>query len=95
MNAATIDPEPNGAAPHGKRWTEADGIHIDVRGLAPPAPLVAILDLIETIRDATPVIVHHERDPVLLYGELAERGWTAERMDAVAGEIRLKLERAQ
>ena len=95
MNAATIDPARNGAGPHGKRWTEADGIHIDVRGLAPPAPLVAILDLIETIRDATPVIVHHERDPVLLYGELAERGWTAERMDAVTGEIRLKLERAQ
>ena len=95
MNAATIDPERNGAGPRGERWTEADGIHIDVRGLAPPAPLVAILDLIETIRDATPVIVHHERDPVLLYGELAERGWTAERMDAVAGEIRLKLERAQ
>ncbi len=39
--------------------------------------------LLESIGDATtPVIVHHERDPVMLYGELAERGWTVERVDA-------------
>ena len=78
-----------------RRWTDADGIHIDVRGLAPPGPLVAIVELIESLRDATPVIVHHERDPVMLYGELAERGWTAERIAAAEGEVRLKLERAR
>jgi hypothetical protein len=79
-----------------RRWTAADGIHVDVRGLAPPEPLLAIVRLIESIGDATtPVIVHHERDPVMLYGELAERGWTVERVDAGAGEVRLKLERAR
>jgi len=77
-----------------RRWVEADGIHIDVRGLAAPAPLVAIVELVASIRDATPVIVHHERDPQMLYPELAELGWAAERIDAPAGEIRLKLERA-
>jgi hypothetical protein len=41
------------------------------------------------------VIVHHERDPVLLYGELAERGWTVEHVDGDPGEVRLKLERAR
>jgi len=82
--------------PHARRWTAADGIHLDVRGLAPPGPLVAIVELIASIEDSTtPVIVHHERDPVLLYGELAERGWTVERIDAVPGEVRLKLERAR
>jgi hypothetical protein len=39
--------------------------------------------------------VHHDRDPVMLYGELAERGWTAERIDASAGEVRLRLEHAR
>jgi len=79
-----------------RRWTAADGIHIDVRGLAPPGPLVAIVELIDSIRgDTTPVIVHHERDPVLLYGELAERGWTVERIASVPGEVLLKLERAR
>lgn len=78
-----------------RRWAEPDGIHIDVRGLAAPAPLVAIVELVASIRDATPVIVHHERDPQMLYPELAELGWTAERIDAPAGEVRLKLTSAQ
>ena len=79
----------------GKRWRDAAGLHIDVRGLAPPAPLVAIIGLIESLTEATTVIVHHDRDPLLLYGELAERGWSAERITADVGEVRLKLERAR
>ena len=74
-----------------RRWDAPDGVHIDVRGLPPPAPLVAILELVASIRDSTPVIVHHERDPQMLYPELAELGWTAERIDAPVGEIRLRL----
>jgi uncharacterized protein DUF2249 len=77
-----------------RRWVDADGVHIDVRGLQPPGPLVAILELVESIRDATPVIVHHERDPQLLYPELAELGWRALRLEAEPGEVRLRLERA-
>jgi len=74
-------------------WRDAAGIHIDVRGLAPPAPLVAIIRLLESVSDTTPVIVHHDRDPKLLYPELAERGWTAEPIAGEAGEVRLKLQR--
>jgi hypothetical protein len=76
-------------------WVESDGVHIDVRGLSPPAPLVQILMLVESIRDVTPVIVHHDREPMLLYGELAELGWTSERIDAPPGEVRLRLERGR
>ncbi|HEY8708547.1 MAG TPA: DUF2249 domain-containing protein [Burkholderiaceae bacterium] len=82
-------------APTGKRWRDADGLHIDVRGLAAPGPLVAILRLIESVDDATPVIVHHDRDPKLLYPELAERGWGAETIPGEAGEVRLKLQRVR
>lgn len=85
------DPTP---PPDGRRWRDADGLHIDVRGLPPPRPLVAILALVESMHDATPLIVHHERDPQLLYPELAELGWTARRIDAPRGEIRLRIERA-
>jgi uncharacterized protein DUF2249 len=77
-----------------RHWVEADGIHIDVRGLPPPQPMVSILALVESIRDATPVVVHHERDPLFLYPELAEIGWTSERLDAPEGEVRLLLKRA-
>ena len=75
-----------------KRWQEADGAHIDVRGLAPPQPLVAILRLVHEQGDSgAAVIVHHDRDPLLLYGELAEVGWVAERIEAPPGEVRLRL----
>ena len=87
---------PHADAPDDERcWVESDGVHIDVRGLAPPAPLVRILSLVESIRDMTPVIVHHDRDPQLLYVELAELGWAAKRIDAPAGEVRLRLKREQ
>ena len=92
MNASKMPPRTAGLTEK-NCWIEADGVHIDVRGLAPPAPLVRILTLVESIRDDTPVIVHHERDPKLLYAELAELGWKAERIDAPAGEVRLRLER--
>ncbi|MDH5540010.1 MAG: DUF2249 domain-containing protein [Rhizobacter sp.] len=75
----------------GRRWREPDGMHIDVRGLAPPAPLVAILRLVHLQSDGTPVIVHHDRDPQLLYPELAQIGWQAERIAGAPGEVRLRL----
>ena len=37
------------------------------------------------------VIVHHDRDPQMLYPELAEIGWRAERIAAEPGEVRLRL----
>ena len=76
-----------------RRWVEADGIHLDVRGLPPPEPLIAILALVRDAPADATVIVHHERDPQLLYPELAEIGWRAERLDAPPGEVRLRLVR--
>lgn len=75
----------------GEQWTQPDAVHIEVRGLAPPSPLVLILKLIESIDDSMPVIVHHDRDPVPLYTELAQRGWTAQRIEGDVGEVRLRL----
>ncbi|MDE2094535.1 MAG: DUF2249 domain-containing protein [Burkholderiales bacterium] len=88
----TTTPGP-GAAPH--PWRDAAGIHLAVRGLAPPAPLVAILRLVESVADTTPVIVHHDRDPRLLYPELAERGWCAHAIPGDVGEVRLQLQRVR
>ena len=77
------------------RWRDADGVHIDVRGSPPPQPLVAILRLVHEQGDSGgPVIVHHDRDPQLLYPELAEIGWVALRIAGEPGEVRLKLQRA-
>jgi hypothetical protein len=80
------------AQPGQRRWCDAQGEHIDVRGLQPPQPLVAILHLVRALgASATAVVVHHDRDPVMLYPELAELGWSAERLPAEPGELRLRL----
>lgn len=80
----------------GAQWTEPDGVHIEVRGLAPPAPFVTILKLVDSLEamgDATAVVVHHDRDPVPLHAELAQRGWLAQRIEGEPGEFRLRLTR--
>jgi Uncharacterized conserved protein (DUF2249) len=79
------------AAP--RRWRDGQGEHIDVRGLPQPQPLVAILRLVRELGNAGgALIVHHDRDPLMLYGELAAIGWTAERLPAAPDEVTLRLE---
>lgn len=100
MTACSPPPGPVAArAPGGARpgaavaVLEIDGSwHIDVRGLPPPEPLVAILRHVDAQgHDGHALIVHHDRDPALLYAELAQRGWVADRIDGEPGEVRLCL----
>jgi hypothetical protein len=79
--------------PAARQWSEGPETHIDVRGLAPPDPLVAILRLLRTLGDEARVIAHLDRDPVMLYPELAQLGWEAERLDGEPGEVKLRLRR--
>lgn len=74
------------------QWQEGEALHIDVRGMAPPQPLVAILRLLRSMPPAQ-VVAHLDRDPVMLYPELAELGWEALPMPGDAGEVRLLLRR--
>jgi hypothetical protein len=74
-----------------RQWKEGSETHIDVRGLSPPQPLVSIIRLVRSLPPDARVVVHHDRDPLLLYPELAELGWGAARIDADPGEIRLLL----
>ena len=80
--------------PAARQWSEAGETHIDVRGLAPPDPLVAILRLLRTLGDESCVIAHLDRDPVMLYPELAQIGWEAGRVEGEPGEVRLRLRRS-
>lgn len=77
----------------GRVWQSDDGTHIDVRGLPPPEPLVAIIALIEGPEAGDLVIVHHDRDPVFLYPELDLRNWGYEVIPGDMGEVRLRLTR--
>jgi hypothetical protein len=82
-------PSPSGATV----WRNADGVHIDVRGLLPPAPLTAILRLIDSDEHDGVVIIHHQREPAYLFPELADRDWDYAHLDGEPGEVRLRLTR--
>ena len=85
---------PPAAATGPRLWREGGIPHIDVRGLEPPEPMLAILRLLEQPDCGASVIVHHEREPMFLYPELAERRWRHEIVEGDPGEVRLRLTRA-
>lgn len=66
-------------------WRGADGVHIDVRGLEPPEPMVAILGLIDGDESGPVIVAHLDREPIFLYPELDDRGWTHEIVPSSCG----------
>ncbi len=52
-------------------------IEIDVRELPPPEPMVKILESLTSIDEHTALLVHHHREPLMLYSKLEERGFKA------------------
>ena len=74
-----------------KVWRAGDGVHIDVRGLERPGPMIAILSLIDGSGHEGVVVAHLDREPVFLYPELAERGWSHALVPGEADEVRLVL----
>ena len=52
-------------------------IEIDVRELEPPEPMVKVLEALSKIDDKTVLLMHHHREPLMLYPKLEERGYRA------------------
>lgn len=77
-----------------RQWTEEGETHIDVRGLSAPQPLVEIMRLLRGAGDDWRVVAHLDRDPVMLYPELAQAGWQVDAIEGAPGEVRLRLRRA-
>jgi uncharacterized protein (DUF2249 family) len=72
-------------------WQTPDALHIDVRGLQPPAPMVAILGLIDAGRHPGHIIAHLDREPVFLFPQLDDRGWTYVAIEGDPDEVRLEM----
>jgi uncharacterized protein (DUF2249 family) len=73
-------------------WKADDGTHLDVRGLQPPEPMTRVLDLIDQ-GGLDSLVLHHDREPVLLYPMLGERGWSCLSVEHLEGEVRVRLAR--
>ncbi len=52
-------------------------VGLDVRGLEPPQPMIRILEKLVDLGPGAQLLVHHHREPVLLYEKLALRGYAA------------------
>lgn len=67
-----------------RAWQTADAVHIDVRGLTPPErrPVPAT---IESGDLGAVLIVHFDEEPMHLYPELEDRGWTHEIIESHCG----------
>lgn len=82
-----------------RMWRADDAVHIDVRGLEPPEPMVAILQAIDSGGADSVLIAHLDREPIFLYPELDDRGWNHELMASHCGSadcedgIMLRMER--
>lgn len=50
---------------------------LDVRNLEPPEPMIKILEILPKLSDDTILLVHHHREPLMLYDKLIERGYSA------------------
>ncbi len=52
-------------------------IELDVRGLEPPEPMVRIIEKLPEVKKNTVLLVHHHREPLLLYEKLEHLGFQA------------------
>ncbi|MEB2284703.1 MAG: hypothetical protein B6D46_13630 [Polyangiaceae bacterium UTPRO1] len=52
-------------------------VELDVRGMEPPGPMIAILQKLVDLGPGAQLLVRHHREPVLLYDKLKLRGYAA------------------
>lgn len=68
-----------------RRWRTADAVHIDLRGLEPSESTVAILQTIDNGGIDTALVAHFDSEPIALYPELEDRGWSHEILESSCG----------
>ncbi|WKZ70083.1 MAG: DUF2249 domain-containing protein [Melioribacteraceae bacterium] len=53
-------------------------IEINVRELPPPEPMMKVFETLPRVDENTLLLVHHHREPLMLYPKLEERGYRAQ-----------------
>ena len=66
---------------------------LDNRGLAPPEPMVRILEAVQSLQGGDQLDVLMDREPLLLYSELERRGLSWEFSDRDGGDFLLVIRR--
>lgn len=58
---------------------------LDNRGLNPPEPMIRTLQKLEEMADGDTLEIHNDRQPMFLYPELDERGFTYQAVEQTDG----------
>lgn len=66
-------------------------IEIDVRGLEPPEPMVRIIETLPQVDQNTVLLVHHHREPMMLYDKLEHLGYEASTEKVSEGYYRVRI----
>ncbi len=71
--------------------SEPKTIEIDVRGLEPPEPMVKIIELLPQVGINTTLLVHHHREPLMLYDKLDHLGFKASAEKVNEGYFKVRI----
>lgn len=69
----------------GRVSPSAAGLHVDVRGLPCPEPMVTLLRLIDGGEATALLLAHLDQEPLLLYPELDTRGCVYRLVEGTGG----------
>ena len=67
-------------------WRTAEGVHLDLRGLPLPELTATVLRTIESGEIDAALVGHFDAEPISLYPELEERGWSHEIIESHCGD---------
>lgn len=71
--------------------SEPTTIEIDVRGLEPPEPMVKIIEMLPQVGINTTLLVHHHREPMMLYDKLDHLGFQASSEKISEGYFKVRI----
>ncbi len=66
-------------------------IEIDVRGLEPPEPMVKIIETLTLVDKNSVLLVHHHREPLMIYDKLEHLGFEASTEKVSEGYYKVRI----
>lgn len=72
----------------------AEAPTLDVRGLEPPQPMMAVLERLDALAPGETLTVIHDRRPTFLYPQLDERGFTHRTEEPKPGVVHIIIRRS-
>lgn len=90
-SASASVPEPASVQTGSACTLGGNTVEVDVRGLEPPEPMVKILETLPQIGAGDVLLVHHHREPLMLYDKLEHLGYEASAEKVTEGYYKVRI----